>query len=442
MEFEDDGEYDLFLTKKKQKESRDKFRVGRTGDCLMCPFQCDRCHFGNIMKRDPTPAEEGGTLLVAIRRANLDAFWSREPGTVANNCGELKQVEGAAAALGIVNPLESYPRGPFPVRDEWGMTEAACFLTRSLAPGRNGPNVQYGTARKMRSFFSNLYRTTREGAGAPADVDDCPDAPTNSAWHQRFLEGAHRRMGDQTKQDRALTIKQLLKLVEVWEEEWEEAEEAGDRNRCLHIARIAFTVIVGYAGGLRGEEIVKADLGMTLEVKDKGLEEDVPFTTVALRAKVKGEKRERCHNLPLALRSASGIPIARWMDRLVETYEQMGIDDGPMLRVVNRDGQAPARIADMDESFHYYLRIVQQRWPGVLAREVNVEEEFSIERSLRRGSTSQARVQEIGQDVVEANNRWRKVDRAKGKTASLGMMEHYSDAALMAPLLTKYSAGL
>jgi hypothetical protein len=26
---------------------------GRNGDNLLCPFQCDLCHFRNIKKRDP-----------------------------------------------------------------------------------------------------------------------------------------------------------------------------------------------------------------------------------------------------------------------------------------------------------------------------------------------------------------------------------------------------
>jgi len=46
-----------------------RFLKGRDGDHLVTPFQCDLCHFQNIMDRDPEKL---------IRRANLDALWARE----------------------------------------------------------------------------------------------------------------------------------------------------------------------------------------------------------------------------------------------------------------------------------------------------------------------------------------------------------------------------
>jgi hypothetical protein len=60
-----------------------RFKVGRNGDNLMCPFQCDLCHFRNIQKRDFRPADVKDRLLLqCICRASLDAFWAREPSTV------------------------------------------------------------------------------------------------------------------------------------------------------------------------------------------------------------------------------------------------------------------------------------------------------------------------------------------------------------------------
>jgi hypothetical protein len=59
---------------------------GRNGDNLVCPFQCDLCHFRNIKKRDPFASGlKDLSLLCGIRRANLDAFWTRRPGTVKIN---------------------------------------------------------------------------------------------------------------------------------------------------------------------------------------------------------------------------------------------------------------------------------------------------------------------------------------------------------------------
>jgi hypothetical protein len=59
---------------------------GRNGDNLVCPVQYDLCHFRNIKKRDPFSSDlRDLKLLCGIRRANLDAFWARRPGTVKSN---------------------------------------------------------------------------------------------------------------------------------------------------------------------------------------------------------------------------------------------------------------------------------------------------------------------------------------------------------------------
>ena len=61
-----------------------KFKFGRNRDHIMHPFQCDFYHFRNIQKRNPwAESSKNVQLLVAIRRANLDAFWGQSEGTVA-----------------------------------------------------------------------------------------------------------------------------------------------------------------------------------------------------------------------------------------------------------------------------------------------------------------------------------------------------------------------
>ena len=60
-----------------------RFLIGRHGDNLLIPFQCELCHFRNIMSRNPARTLASDVeMMDFIRRANLDAFWSREPRTV------------------------------------------------------------------------------------------------------------------------------------------------------------------------------------------------------------------------------------------------------------------------------------------------------------------------------------------------------------------------
>ncbi len=60
-----------------------RYLQARNGDNLVTPFQCDLYHFRNLMQHDPVEGlPQDMRLLKLIRRANLDALWSREPGTV------------------------------------------------------------------------------------------------------------------------------------------------------------------------------------------------------------------------------------------------------------------------------------------------------------------------------------------------------------------------
>jgi hypothetical protein len=77
------------------------FKCGRDGYHLMCPFQCDLCHFRNIQGRRPGAKVQDNVLLMCIRRANLDAFWSRETATVDANHREGARVRSGSKRLGL-----------------------------------------------------------------------------------------------------------------------------------------------------------------------------------------------------------------------------------------------------------------------------------------------------------------------------------------------------
>ena len=139
----------------------DKYKHARNGDNFSCPFQCDLCHFHNIQIRDPdTSSVQDRQLMTAIRRANLDAFWARAPGTISNNRGDLKKLLWTAEDdLGIREILPVM--GPHPLEDNWGMGLAAVLLRRTLDAGNYAPNIQFETARKIRSAYTNLWGSSK-----------------------------------------------------------------------------------------------------------------------------------------------------------------------------------------------------------------------------------------------------------------------------------------
>ena len=83
------------------EKDRTRFLFGRAGDNLLTTFQCDVCQFRNIKGRSPNETAADSLLLKFIRRANLDAFWAREPGTVNNTRREIDGIRKKAVILGM-----------------------------------------------------------------------------------------------------------------------------------------------------------------------------------------------------------------------------------------------------------------------------------------------------------------------------------------------------
>jgi len=134
---------------------------------------------------------------------------------------------------------------------------------------------------------------------------------------------------------------------------------------------------------------------------------------------------------PLANVTVSGVNIQKCMFRAITTYESLGVSDGPMFRVASSGRGAKVKrcaMGNLNPAFHALLKRVQDRWPNVIPASVDVEAEYDIARSGCRGITAHAQNQCIPKEVIEANNRWRKHERARGMRPGMCMMEHYSDA--------------
>jgi len=99
------------------------------------PFECDLCSFRNLNKRDPAWANsKDGYTLICIRRANLDAMWSREASTVEGNLRRMRlDYQDAMAVLSIAEPLPKL--GNPTLEDRVGMGAAIITLHSSLRKG-------------------------------------------------------------------------------------------------------------------------------------------------------------------------------------------------------------------------------------------------------------------------------------------------------------------
>jgi hypothetical protein len=116
----------------------------------------------------------------------------------------------------------------------------------------------------------------------------------------------------------------------------------------------------------------------------------------------------------------------------MDLYVTAGIWSGPDFRILKWHGSMRrAKISDLDPLFH-----------DKPAPEAEVSVEFSMQRSLRRGSNTQARNKRIPADVVTLNNRWRAQERAGGRRPQFQMMEHNTDVRAALPALIRYSKSL
>ena len=135
-------------------EDKDRHLFARDKDHLMISFQCELCQFMNLKVCDPGIRAEYFLLLRTIRRANVDAFWSREPGTVEATRRDSRNLIKVGSQLGLHSVLKMM--GPFPVGGLQGMGIADCMLQRSVDKDIYQPTLQFETVRKMRSAYSNV----------------------------------------------------------------------------------------------------------------------------------------------------------------------------------------------------------------------------------------------------------------------------------------------
>jgi hypothetical protein len=93
-------------------------------------------------------------ILDTMRRANLDAFWSRETSTVGENLQEARQMERMAMRLGL--PSITPPLGLWALEDNLGMKAAIAILDRSLDKGAYKDTVQWDTFWRAMSMVTNI----------------------------------------------------------------------------------------------------------------------------------------------------------------------------------------------------------------------------------------------------------------------------------------------
>lgn len=443
MAFEKDEEGGVII----DERDRGRFLEARPGDHLMHGFQCDLCHFRNMRKRNPieTGRMEDSRLMRCIRRCNLDALWSREPTTIEHNRRDISRTIKRGSELGHLSSDLFMVKLCRPLKDECNMALATTMIHRSLDKGKNEEFVQFSTVRSMRAAAGNYWKASAAHSEisvmmrAQTKLTGSSSA-TNAEWFENFMLGYHKRVGDVSRPDRAISVELMLAMMNRFERQWDSVKDRHDNQRGVIFP--ALFAICAYVASLRGEEVPLLTIGETRKNTALGLSHKKhKHVVLSLTGKFKNEVGSLTHHIPLVPITSSGLNVQVWIERMLLWY-------GP-----SRNGYVFRDETGDRVTAGYYapdiLGVIQEIQQSGIPSEIDIVdphccvfEEYGMSRSFRRGSDSRALAAGVDSDTIDLVNRWRKSEHAKGRKAHLKMNAHYADIRLLLERYLVYSRAL
>jgi hypothetical protein len=407
----------------------------RAGDHLMTSFQCELCHFRNIMGRDPLDCvEEDMELFEITRRANLDAFWDRATSTVASNLREAMRGEKFATRIGM--PSLTPPMGPYPLEDSLGMRVAAAVLDRSLDPGIYDDVVQWETFRRTRSAVTNTTQASVFGLGDSVGAYErrkmwISQVVTHSFWFSRFMSGLHKRVGEIKKRDEAITIDVVHAIQNLLKDEWTKTQDPKVRKR---IAEMGVWFIGGFCVGLRGEEMLLIEFAGTAKSLQHMADVKTPHFVLVVSGRTKGNQLSGSKfGIPcVGVTEGTHLRPGIWLERLVALMKADGTKGGRLFR----RHLTPSKLYEFEHDFFTLIERVQSS-TSLIDKDVDVRDAFGILRSLRRGWTSHAKNMGLPEDWINAMNRWRTEANSQTGAPHLDMADVYASLDSLKPLFLR-----
>lgn len=428
-------------------EEDEVFLCGRAGDTLLCPFECEGCLYFKLTGRRPVAGDPRSDRVIAIlRRANLDAFWARSTNTVRANLRGTMEAISLGDELGIVM-LEA--PGPWPIDFDHGTRAALVILERSKRAGRHEVTMKFSAARKARSVFSNNWmRSPKCAESASYWRSDTKrmvagNLPTDTEWFTRFIAGTRNRMGVRIRQDLAISIEVMLRIQNLFEIDWGMSNTKAERRK---ICEGACFCLFAYCGSLRGWEVTKTVLGHLRNQCCQGEGTTPGHVGLPLSGRFKA-RPGMIQNLliPIAATTRSGLEPLKWAVRLIQELEEEGVTSGWAFQ---DDKGRQMKMSNLEERVFEKLQKAQDDVDsGLIPKEIDVEEDFGLARSFRRGATSRAQAAGVRPEVVEWINRWRinlkDLGLGMASLESTGPMRvHYSETRLMLNMFLEFSSAL
>ena len=444
-----DGGGNVWFNQRKEEE---RLNTGYKGAHAAIPFQCEICWIINLERRLP---EEGldDVYVSLIRRSNLDAMAGRAKSTVAGHVAAIKRSITNCGLIRKTPTIEA--RGPMPLGNTTGMGVAIDMLVYSLTavPKISGQRfIQYSTTRKLRSTYTCMWESSPRGIAEGSSFSQgfgkatLTTCPTQQKWFGLFSLGMEACMGYTSEANKALRISAVVRVLELAKEEAEEAPPGWAAD----IYKFGAAVVVAQCGSLRGPEVLTMDLaGMHTHIslgQGGAVPQDpmkvgqdltgVPLVFLTLLGKFKGENGIRQHMICVASNTVSGLATRWWIEKLLEVRSAEGRVDGPAFG--HRDNSVMS-LRELDGMLHFFLEKIQKEDESLIASHDNVLENYGFFRTFRKTAEGRARAANLESDVQNAMNRWRKIERARGRMPRFSMVEHYSEARDLMSVTWRYS---
>jgi hypothetical protein len=146
------------------------------------------------------------------------------------------------------------------VGDSLGFRVAIAIILKSLDPGWYNSFQQFESIRKLRATYSNVYMASLVGGdslrsfGGDRAKYYLTSSPTQSLFFERFALGCVRRMGQEVRQDWAITLPVVHALLELLEQDW---EIPAAREMAVMVGAY---VVIAFGGSFRGNEVFLVDM--------------------------------------------------------------------------------------------------------------------------------------------------------------------------------------
>jgi hypothetical protein len=389
--------------------------VGRNGDHILIPFECDLCIFRKMQNYEPVATYEADKLLLGcIRRISLDGFLSRATSTVLGNRNKVGQGLALSKLAGLDGPYEHY--GSMLERDSFGYQ---ITVQTVLASRRSGkicgrpyamgllPKIQDSLLKSSQGIYTSQQNPMILGDDKGKAQQFLQDGCT-SCWYSRFSIGCKNRMGQAWSPNQAMSTALIIAFLDLVKFKIKDSGSLSDLNCGVFLG--AYTVITDLVS-LCGSEGFLLDLGgLKLHAPDRSKTCD--YFLIPLMGKVKGEHHNRCHLLPRTFLTASGIQPYGWIDDVIKLKLKQGLTDGPAIS--DEQGRA-LNSSTIDQGMHEVL-----------------EEFFISQRDLfQRSSDTRALNQSVSREDIDLVNRWHQIEKADGSRPSLDMRYHYAQIDLL-----------